>query len=167
MSANANTSSSTSSQATPRSFLRMKVGWVFVGNLAPAVTESKLERYFEAVAGPVKEVSIRYCGIPDITTGHPDGPYRYAMVHFDGTAEEAAACAELALDQDGIALPGPRYQGFPIVVVDEPAGLPEVARVAETQGIPSDTVLSGLKKHTVTRHNGVHTAAGHKAVFPA
>ncbi|KAJ7068747.1 hypothetical protein C8F01DRAFT_1365032 [Mycena amicta] len=149
-------------------FLLMKVGWVFIGNLPPAMTDVSLKRYFSACAGPVANVSIRYCGPP--SPSHTTGTYRYAIVMFDGDPETAAASAYRALQQDGAIIPGDeKYQGFKIVVTDEPVGLPEVLEVAKGAGFnknAQNVIFSGLPEHNVRQVPGIYTADGHTIAKP-
>ncbi|KAF7294323.1 RRM domain-containing protein [Mycena chlorophos] len=144
----------------------LKTRWVFVGNLAPAVTELTLRRHFSSTAGPIRDVSIRYCGPPQKTEGAPPASYRYAIVVFSGTDQQASASTVRALDQNGAILAGdPQFCGFKIVVSEEPAGLPEVAEALRTVGLSQleeEIALTGLPEQYIKKVPGVYTAIGHQ-----
>nr|GAT58449.1 predicted protein [Mycena chlorophos] len=143
----------------------LKTRWVFVGNLAPAVTELTLRRHFSSTAGPIRDVSIRYCGPPQKTEGAPPASYRYAIVVFSGTDQQASASTVRALDQNGAILAGdPQFRGFKIVS-EEPAGLPEVAEALRTAGLSQleeEIALTGLPEQYIKTVPGVYTAIGHQ-----
>ncbi|KAF7302107.1 RRM domain-containing protein [Mycena indigotica] len=156
---------SATSKAMTLSFTPMTTGWVFVGNLPPAATARALKRFFSEVAGPVKDVTIRYSGAGDKAGTAATPKYRYAVVVFDGDAEESANSANRAVLQDGAIITGDeRFHGFRLVVTDQPAGLPDVNLVAKSAGISDRqemTLFAGLPRHNPKLVPGAETAAGH------